>query len=215
MSSSIHESIPSLLVRDIPRELVMAVEDALRQGALRAYNAAAGREDGHLPNVLGQLRHFDMNEGFHRALTVANAQPNAIRGNELVLGRSGIFTLGRFNIATGCWLNGRRSQTRRHLALANRALEPLVQHGLFDQYSPPSAAATFFVSCFSGSSRVKPEGPVSISVAVPNHDMRGWLFRESITTFLERYEPAVGDQVDLARPKLKKGKRSDVGGDRA
>lgn len=215
MSLPTKDSIPSLLVRDVPRELVMAVEDALRQGAFRAYNAAAGREDGHLPNVLGQLRHFDMNEGFHRALTVADAKPNAIRGNELVLGRAGVFTLGRFNIAAGYWLNGRRSQTRRHLALANQALEPLVQHVLFDQYAPPAAAVAFFVSCFSGSPRVQPEGPVSISIAVPDRDMRGWLFRESIKDFLERYEPSVGDQIDLAKPKLKKGKRSGFGGDRA
>jgi len=193
----------------------MAVEDALRQGAFRAYHASAGREDGHLPNVLGQLRHFDMNEGFHRALTAADAQPNAIRGNELVLGRSGIFTLGRFNIATCCWLNGRRSHTRRHLALANQALEPLMQPSLFDHYTRPSAAVAFFVSCFSGSPRVHADGPVSISIAVPDRDMRGWLFRESLTTFLERYEPVVGEQADLAKPKLKTVRRTGHGGERA
>lgn len=215
MPSPSKDSIPALLVRDLSRELVMAVEDALRQGAFRAYNASAGREDGHLPNVLGQLRHFDMNEAFHRALTAVEAEPNAIRGNELVLGRSGIFTLGRFNIATGCWLNGRRSHTRRHLALANQALEPLVQPSLFEQYTRPRAAVAFFVACFSGSPRVHADGPVSISIAVPDRDMRGWLFRESLTTFLERYEPVVGDQIDLAKPKLKTNRRTARGGDRA
>ena len=193
----------------------MAVEDALRQGAFRAYSASVGRENGHLPNVLGQLRHFDMNEGFQRALTAAEAKPSAIRGNELVLGRSGIFTLGRFNIASGCWLNGRRSHTRRQLALANEALEPLVQHSLFDQYTQPSVAVAFFVSCFSGSPRVHADGPVSISIAVPDRDMRGWLFRESLSTFLERYEPAVDDQIDLAKPKLKTVRRTSHGGGRA
>ncbi|GAB1594754.1 hypothetical protein [Lysobacter claricitrinus] len=206
-------SIPSLLVRDLPRELVMGVEDALRQGAYRAYGAAHGRENGHLPNVLGQLRHFDMNEGFHRALAAAHAQPTELRGNDLVLGRAGIFTLGRFNITSGCWLNGRRSHTRRHLALANQALEPLVQNVLFDQYREPPVAVAFFVACFSGSPRVQPEAPVSISVAVPDRDMRGWLFRESISTFLERYEPQVGEQVDLAKPKLRQGRLQGRGGE--
>jgi hypothetical protein len=90
-----------------------------------------------------------------------------------------------------------------------------VQHPLFDQYTRPSSAVAFFVSCFSGSPRVNADGPVSISIAVPDRDMRGWLFRESLTTFLERYEPTVGDQVDLAKPKLKTIRRTGHGGDRA
>jgi hypothetical protein len=201
------DSIPALLVRNLPRELVMGVEDAFNMGALRAYEASRAMADGHLAHALGQQRHFEMNEAFHKALLAADVQPSPIRGNDLVTGRAGIFTLGRFNIPTGVWINGRRSHTRRQMALANKALVPLVQPSLFEQYSRPSNAVAFFVACFSGSTRVHPHGPVSISIAVPDDEMRGWLFREPLSAFLQRYEPVVGDsQIDLAKPKLKKGK---------
>ncbi len=206
------ESIPSLLMTSVPRELVMAVEDALNQGAARAYLGARGMEDGHRPHVVGQLRHFQMNETFHRALATHEARPSMIRGNGLITGRAGIFTLGRFNIPAGFWINGRRSHTRQQMALANKALEPLVQGALFEQYQTPSTAVAFFVACFSGSLRFSPEAPISIHIAVPNHNMRDWLFREPLSAFLQRYEPVASDvQVDLVQPKLKK--RSDTTGE--
>lgn len=200
------QSIPALLVRNVSRELVMGVEDALKSGAERAYGAASGMDEGHLPHVVGQLRHFKMNEAFHQALAVGQAQPSPIRGNGLITGRAGIFTLGRFNIPAGFWVNGRRSHIRQQMALANKALEPLVQTALFEQYAEPSSAVAFFVACFSGSLKLQPEGPVAIHIAVPDHDMRGWLFRECLSTFLQRYEPATSTtQPDLVTPKLKQG----------
>ena len=61
-------TITDLLVDCISRELVMAVEDALNAGAERAFEASRGADPGHLPHVLGQNRHFQMNEAYHRAL---------------------------------------------------------------------------------------------------------------------------------------------------
>ena len=207
MTTAPGESISDLLVRNITRELVMAVEEALVVGAQRAHVAAKGMDEGHLPHVVGQLRHFQMNEAFHCALAVGDASPTAIRGNGIVSGRSGVFTLARFNIPDGFWLNGRRSQTRRQMSFANKAIEPLVQPELFDQYATPSEAVAFFVSCFSGSLHVQPESPLSVQIAVPDRDMRGWLFRESVSAFLQRYEHKSTTQDDLAKPKLKKIKK--------
>lgn len=206
------ESIPDLLLRNVPRALVLAVEEALGVGAQRAHAASKGMHEGHLPHVVGQLRHFHMNEVFHRALAVGEASPTAIRGNGIVSGRSGVFTLARFNIPDGLWINGRRSHTRRQMALANKAIEPLVQPELFDQYTTPSDAVAFFVACFSGSLHIQPESPVSIQIAVPDRDMRGWLFKESLSDFLKRYEKAPAVQDDLAKPKLKKIKKQGNGG---
>jgi hypothetical protein len=185
----------------------MAVEEALAAGAQRAHAAAKGMDDGHLPHVVGQLRHFQMNESFHRALAMGDASPTPIRGNGIVSGRSGVFRLARFNIPEGLWINGRRSQTRRQMSFANKAIEPLVQPELFDLYAPPSDAVAFFVACFSGSLHIQPESPLSVQIAVPNRDMRGWLFRESVGVFLQRYEHKPMVQDDLARPKLKKIKK--------
>lgn len=214
MQSSLKDSIPSLLVHDIPRELAMGIEDAFNIGARRAYDTSRTMADGHLAHALGQQRHFEMNEAFHKALQAADAHPSPIRGNDIITGRAGMFTLGRFNIPMGFWNNGRRSHTRRQMSLANKALVPLVQPSLFDQYSRPSHAVAFFVACFSGSVHVHPHAPVSINVAVPDDEMRGWLFREPLSVFLQRYEPVVGQsQLDLAKPKLKKdrGSASDGG----
>src|SRR3546814_16483819 len=85
MAQPNQETIHDLLVRNIPRELVMGLEEAKLVGAQRAYAAARGMDDGHLPSVVGQLRHFHMNESFHRALAVADAKSEERRvGKECV-----------------------------------------------------------------------------------------------------------------------------------
>jgi hypothetical protein len=204
MAQPPNETIPALLVRNIPRQLILGVEEALIVGAQRAYNAARGMNDGHLPSVVGQLRHFHMSEAFHRALASAGASPSPIRGNDIVTGRAGVFTLARFNVKEGLWVNGRRSQTRKQMSFANKAIEPLVQSEMFTEYVPPSDAVAFFVSCFSGSLQIQPSAPTSIQIAVPDSNMLGWLFRESLSAFVQRYGQRPDTQYDLAKPKLKR-----------
>lgn len=205
MAKPTEETIPDLLVRNLTREVIMGIEDALSVGAQRAYTAARGMDEGHLPSVVGQLRHFHMNESFQRALAVGDASPSPLRGNQIVTGRAGVFTLARFNIKEGVWINGRRSETRRQMSMANEAIEPLVQPELFADYVPPSEAVAFFVACFAGSLHIQPESPVSIQIAVPDRYMQGWLFREPIEAFIKRYDQKpVAMQDDLAMPKLKK-----------
>lgn len=210
-----NQNIHDLLIRQIPRELVMSLEEAKLVGAQRAYAAARGMDDGHLPHVVGQLRHFHMNELFHRALTVADASPSPLRGNQIITGRAGIFTLARFNAKDGVWNSGRRSKTRKQMSLANAAIEQLVQPGLFSDYVEPSQAVVFVVACFAESLHIQPDTPVSIQIAVPDCHMQGWLFREPIDAFIKRYDqqPTTG-QDDLAVPKLKKniGKQQDKDG---
>lgn len=214
MPQPTQETIHDLLVKNVPREVLMGVEDALAVGAQRAYLAARGMDEGHLPHVVGQLRHFHMNEAFQRALAANGAEPSPIRGNGIVTGRTGVFTLARFNILEGFWINGRRSQTRRQMSLANMAIEPLVHPELFSGYQPPSDAVAFFVACFSGNLNIQPESPVSIQIAVPDRHMRGWLFKEPLEQFLKRYDQTPMGQDDLAVPKLKKniGKQLDKDG---
>lgn len=205
MAQPNQETIHDLLVRNIPRGLVMGLEEAMLVGAQRAYAAARGMDDGHLPSVVGQLRHFHMNESFHRALTVEDASPSPLRSNQIVTGRAGILTLARFNTKDGVWNSGRRSATRKQMSLANAAIEPLVQFELFSNYVEPTQAVVFIVACFAGSLRSQPDIPVSIEIAVPDRRMQNWLFREPIEAFVKRYDqqPTAG-QDDLAVPKLKK-----------
>src|SRR3546814_2037759 len=107
-------------------------------------------DDGNLSSVVGHLRHSQINESFQCALAVADASLSPLRGNQIVTGRSGIFTLARFNTKYGVWNSGRRSETRKQMSLANAAIEPLVRPGLFSGYVEPSQAVVFVVACFAG-----------------------------------------------------------------
>lgn len=198
------DTIPDLLLRNIPRNVLMAVEEGLTVGAGRAYAAARGMDEGHLPHIVGQLRHFHMNEAFHRALAANEAAPSPIRGSGVVTGRTGVTTLARFNAREGVWNSGKRSQTRRQMSLANASIEPLVQPELFREYVPPADAVVFFVACFANTLHISPEAPVSIQLAVPDRFMQRWLFKESLSSFVERYGVAPAQQSDAAIPKLKK-----------
>jgi hypothetical protein len=200
------ETIANLIVETLPRDLILTVDELLEAGAVRAYQKAKDASDGHLSHVVGTLRHFCMNEAFHAALDGNGGAPTPVRGNRLVVGRVGVIQLGRFNIHPGPWYNARRSKSRLVMAEANRAIEPWVIQDFFDPQSvvAPATMTVFFVAVFS--SFVKDgERPMSIEIAVPDKDMRGWLFREPIDLFVQRYTKKVV-QEDKALPKLKVNK---------
>lgn len=194
------DTIEDLLTRNINRELVMAIDDGLYAGAARAFNASSGIADGHKAHALGQLRHFHMNEAFHRALEANSGLPTPLKGNSVIQGKSGIFDIARFNVSQGIWNSAKRSKTRKQMSKANRSLLPLIQPDIFETYTTPSCGAIFFVSVFSGLN----DAPNSIHIAVPDEHMESWLFREPIYTFLQRYEAPIVVQEDLAVPKLKR-----------
>lgn len=200
-------TIASLLVQHIPRDLIMGVEDALLIGAQRGTSAGAGMNPGHRSHAVGQMRHFHMNETFRDALEAAGTNPSQIMGNRVITAKSGIFALGRFNISNGVWNNGRRSRTRREMAMANLSIEPLVTPDLFDAYQPASKATVFFVGVFDRSVQDAAAVPLSIDIAVPDHELKNWLFRMPTTQFLTLYESqeVTEEQLDLAVPFLKPG----------
>lgn len=204
MEASQSQSIPDLLVAHLSRDLVLGVAEALDAGAAMAFPPVEDMDVGHRSSALGQLRHFLMNERFAEALAVAGASPSQIRGNEVVVGKKGIFRIARFNIAKGPWYNARRSQTRRSLAEANRAIEQLVLPDLFAPPEPITTATVFFVAVFSGKLSESPERPLSLEIAVPDREMKTWLFRETINTFVSRYNSnPSSSQEDRAHPVLK------------
>ena len=207
LTTNLHLTIADLLLQNIPRDLILGVEDALITGSKRGTNAGAGMNLGHRSHAVGQMRHFHMNETFRDALAAANTNPTQIKGNRVVIGKAGIFSLGRFNISNGMWNNGRRSRTRREMALANLSIEPLVLPDLFETYKPTSLATVFFVGVFDRSVQDTMATPMSIDIAVPDHELKGWLFRMSTTNFLALYEAQTADDIqpDLAIPSLKTG----------
>ncbi|CRM19645.1 hypothetical protein [Pseudomonas sp. 24 E 13] len=203
MSKTRQPSIPELLIRHIPRNIVMGAEDAFEAGALRAYLDTKDMDKNHRKNALGQMRAFRMNESFEQMLLAADAVHTPLKGNGVVLGHAGIFKFGRVNMSATLWNNVKRGATRRQLAEANQAMTQLVQPSLFAP-EPITSGTFFFVSCFSGSLTNQPEAPLEIHIAVPDAEMKGWLFREPLSKFLARYD-AAPEQVDNAKPKLKTG----------
>lgn len=196
-------TIPELLIQNVPRNVVMGAEDAFEAGALRAYLATKDMDKSHRKNALGQMRAFHMNEAFEETLRAADAVHTPLKGNGVVLGQAGIFKFGRVNMSSTLWNNIRRGAIRRQLAEANLAMTQLVQPSLFAP-EPITSGTFFFVACFTGSLTNQPERPVEIHIAVPDAEMKGWLFREPLSKFLARYDEAP-KQVDKAKPKLKTG----------
>ncbi len=207
MAAKSLQTIEELLISSLPRELVLSVEEGLGVGANLAFQAASGMRDGHLSNVVGQMRHFHMNETFADALESVGATPSPVRGNALVVGRAGVFQIARFNVNQGPWYNAKRSSLRRKLAEANRSIEPLVQPNLFETVEPTTILATvFFVAVFSGSITLHPEFPVDVQIAVPDSRMHNWLYCESIGKFVQEYDSVIV-QEDKANPALKTNAR--------
>lgn len=203
MGSKSDDAVAELLIANLPRDLVMGIEDALTTGGQRAHLATCMMDKGHLAHAFGQVRHFHCNEAFHRALSAGNVHPTPISGNSIVTGVSGIFRLGRFNIPPGMWMNGRRSQTRRQLALANKAIEQLVQPDIFSEQTVVTEAVAFFVTYFTRSVEDRAKYNISIEIAVPDRYLKNWIFRESLKEYLRRYEIKPVQQ-DLAKPRLRR-----------
>ena len=199
------KAIAELIMQNIPRDLLLGIEEGLNVGAARAFSGAKGMHSGHVKHAVGQMRSFHMNETFNEALVAGGANPTPIKGNSLVVGRSGMLTLSRFNVSARTWNNGRRSAMRRQLAQANQAIEQLVQPGLFSP-TPITEATIFFVASFSGSMAFEPEAPQTIYIAVPDKNMKSWIFQESLESFCSRYfEVENPAQPDMVQPKLKPG----------
>jgi len=196
--------IEDLIVEALPRDLLLAVEDALDVGAKRAFLGSAGMNAGHRASALGHLRHFHMNETFADALAAAGANPSKVRGNQLVIGRMGMFNIGRLNITKGPWYHARRSKKRLDLCRINRDIEQLIQPSVFEPAGPVTSATLLFVAVFSGSLTHQPEHPISIDVAVPDSELREWLFTEPLSAFVRRYDVAT-IQPDNVQPVLKPG----------
>lgn len=197
-----NQDIPATLVTHLPKDLIMGINDSLYAGAERAYLRAKHDASGHRASILGNMRHWCMNEEFFKTLLVNECSPTPLKGNHLVTGKSGIFNLGRINDNNVSWSNLTRAKTRQQLAEHNRYIESLVQPGLFDSPEHIPVATVFFLARFSGSFAEQPESPVSVEVVVPSPDMRSWLFRESIGLFLCRYEQPL-PQKDTAFTTLK------------
>lgn len=196
------QTIVDTLLTYLPQGLCRGIEEGLVAAGERAWLEASRRHEGHMPNALGQARHFHSNEQFAVALDIAGVQHNPLCGNDIIVGQVGSLLVGRFATSNRNWNNARRSTRRLELASHNQWLERLVQPGLFGEQVSGTHIAVFFVSIFSSNVKIQPERPLSVEIAVMDTTLSERLFSEPLAIFLSRFaQPA--EQPDLVRVRLK------------
>lgn len=202
MSSQASNPLQELLVKNLPKDVVLAIEEAFDAGSRDAYQSASNMHPGHKAHALGTLRHYRMNEAFAQALDSTGCSPSPVRGNALVIGQAGIFRVARLNIRMGPWYHARRSRQRCMLAAINSSVDPLVQLDFFEPDHTVKEATVFFVAVFSDSMGQEARTPISTVIAVPSGDLKRWLYFKPLPDFLEAYNRPAAQQ-DKAIPRLK------------
>ncbi|WP_186041387.1 hypothetical protein [Burkholderia gladioli] len=208
-------ALEKLIVQNIPRDALMACEDAYHNGDTKGRTLASAFAQGHRPSAAGQVKHFYLNEAFYEALLAHGADPTPLRGTRLVVGRWGIFRVARLNVPGHQWANLRRGATRKALAEVNRSIEQkYVQGDLFDEASEATAGTIFILGVMDGVDANGIAQLTQVMLALPAPDMKSWLYMKSVTEFLSLYEQTNAvEQPDNAQPKLKTQPKKQTGND--
>lgn len=199
--------LEQLIKENIPRDALMALDDAYKAGDQKCVTLAPKLfEQGHRPSGAGQIRHLFVNENFHEAFAVHGATPTPLSGTRLVVGKLGIFNIARLNVPGHKWVNLKSSKTRKQLAQLNTGIErTYVQGDLFDADRPVSSGTIFILGVMDGwNTDAKIAALTQVMIALPAPDMKSWLYIKPLTEFLKLYDlPEASTQPDGAEPKLK------------
>jgi hypothetical protein len=204
------KDLEKLIIQNIPRDVLMACEDAYHSGDAKGRLQAAGYSEGHRPSAAGHSKHFFINEGFHEALQVHGAEPTPLRGTRLVVGKLGIFSIARLNVPNHKWVDMSRSATRRMLAEYNLAIQrKYVQGDFFADATHPSMGTIFIVGVMDGVDANGVAQLTNVMLALPAPDMKSWLYMSTIANFVALYDEInTTTQVDKAQPVLKAKKQT-------
>ncbi|MEN7432385.1 hypothetical protein VA599_16705 [Chromobacterium sp. TRC.1.1.SA] len=199
------KELEKLVVQHIPRDALMACEDAYFSGDLKGRLHSARFVMGHRPSAAGQNKHFFINESFYEALQAQGANPMPLRGTQLVIGRLGIFNITRLNVPDHKWVNLRRSTKRKSLAELNINIEMgYVQSDLFATPRTVAEGTIFILGVMDGIDESGISQLTQVMIALPAPDMKSWLYISKLEEFLKLYDQADPIiQPDKAVPKLK------------
>lgn len=205
VSPTKNKDLEKLIVEHIPRDALMAFEDAYYSGDLKGRQHSAIFLSGHKPSAAGQNKHFFINESFHEALQVHGAEPTPLRGTRLVIGRFGIFNIARLNVPGHKWVNLGRSATRKKLAELNTLIErKYIQSDLFAAPRDVAAGTIFVVGVMDGVDEYGIAKLTQVLIALPAPNLKSWLYISTIAELLNLYDqPNTVAQPDNAVPKLK------------
>ncbi len=201
------DEIIELLVKNIPKQLIIGIRDGVYVASTRAYDKSKDNHEGHRSYALGIQRHIELNEVLHEIFEANSCSPVKLSSNKIVEAQSGIFTIAKETYSGSKWQKAFNSKRKQKLIADNQYIETKVQPDLFSSSSSVISKATVFVVCqYSGSLTQSPDAPIKIELVVPSASANGksWIFHEEINAFLAHYEPKV-HQIDNAMSKLKKG----------
>lgn len=215
VSTSGLKELEQLIIKNVPRDALMACEDAYFGGDTKGRLHAAEFELGHRSSAAGQVKHFFTNEAFHEALQAHGAEPSPLRGTRLVVGRLGIFNIVRLNVPGHKWVSLRRSTTRKKLAELNEAIESkYVQGDLFAVAREVSGGTLFVLGVVDGLDANGIAQLTQVMVALPAPAMKSWLYISTMAEFLKLYDQTgAAVQPDKAVPTLKKQPKKKTGDD--
>ena len=198
--------LEQLIINNVPRDALMACEDAYYGGDEKGRMHSAIFSLGHRPSAAGQVKHFHVNEAFHEALQAHGGEPSPLRGTRLVIGRLGIFNIARLNVAGHKWVNLNRGATRKKLAELNQVIEQkYVQGDFFTGDREVTRGTIFILGVVDGIDTNGIAQLTQVMVALPAPDMKSWLYRSTMAEVLKLYDQLnVVGQPDNAQPKLKK-----------
>ena len=199
------KELEQLIIKNIPRDALMACQDAYHDGDTQGRLHSALFVSGHKPSAAGQNKHFFINETFHEALLAHGASPTPLCGTRLVIGRLGVFNIVRLNVPGHKWTNLRRSTTRSKLAELNNSIESkYVQGDLFAVPHEVADGTIFILGVMDGIDANGIAQLTQVMVALPAPDMKSWLYISTLADFLKLYDQLDSAvQPDNAVPKLK------------
>jgi hypothetical protein len=209
------KELEDFIGKQVPRDALMAFQDAYFDGDAVGRQRAAPFAKGHQPSAAGQVKHFVCNETFHEALVAHGAQPTPLSGTRPVVGRLGIFNIARLNVPGHKWTNLKRSKTRRQLAEVNAAIEnKFVQADFFSNKEEVANGTIFILGVMDGMDANGLAQLTQVMIALPAPDLKSWLYLNTLKEFIlcyDRNTPTV--QPDNAKPTLKQQPKKQTGDD--
>lgn len=210
------KELEQLIIQNIPRDALMALQDAYASGDQKCIKNAMLFDKDHRPSGAGHNRHFFTNETFREALVTHGANPTPLCGTRLVVGRLGMFNIARLNVPGHKWVRLKGSKTRQALAQLNTAIEhTYVQKDLFDAQRPVTNGTIFILGVMDGLDVATGIAKLTqVMIALPAPDMQSWLYIKPLTEFLALYDLLENIvQPDKAVPTLKAQPKKQTGND--
>lgn len=201
MSVKGYETIGEILSSAVPRELMLSLQQMIPSAVEKVRVTSESWLPGHRTSIEGYTRHFALNEVLVKCLEECGIPHPPLRGNAIMVGRVGIVSVARVHMSHWQWDNSRRSKSKVKLCKPNYQAKQAVQGDLYEGEVSIDDMTVFLVTEGNGSN-----GDTPIYIVVPDEtmDMRSPLFKEDLSTFMQRYQKS-HDVVDNAKPQLKAG----------